>query len=211
MRTQRLAALVIFLSSCTLSETDWCQACSEGQTCVSGVCQPVGAADLSVGDLAAVDLAVDAAGTPDLDTTFGSVPGCVGPGRAVGSVFACLGTFGVGGAAKLCASGYAPLADGTRVSDPDCRALSGFFAGTPILSRYTAGAPNSGTCGALPGVGQIRQFAGCGKSRTTVVDVSCSGFRQAIDLVPDPSWDSSGNTLDSVSNSNPGDGVLCAK
>jgi hypothetical protein len=191
-----LAALLLL--SCTLSDPDWSNSSEAGMT------------DLAVVDLASAT--ADLGGMPpDLDSTYTTVPGCVGLGRAVGSAFACPGTFAAGGASKLCASGYTPLADGTKISDPDCRGLGGFFVGTPLLSRYTAGMPNSGVCGALPGVGQIRQFAGCGKTRNTVVDVSCSGFRQAIDLVPDPAWDASGNTLAEVSNSSAQDGVLCFK
>lgn len=212
----RIALLLLLFPACSIpSESGWsCSTdgglCPDGTACVDGVCQA--AADMAL----TTDLSVtlDLSESPDLaPTVFGPVPGCVGPGRAVGTAFACPGTFTAGGAGKLCAAGYSPLADGSKISDVDCRALPGFYAGSVLLSRYSAGMPNSGVCLALPGVGQVRQFAGCGRSRSTVVDLvsSCVGFRQAVDVVPDPAWDVTGNTIDTASNTSVADGVLCFK
>ena len=213
---QVVPLLLLFASGCQIPEETGfgCSdagLCPDGQVCAAGICTEQAEMALQM-DLATVQ---DLDGsTPDLaPQVFGPVPGCVGPGRLVGSAYACPGSFVVGGAAKLCASGYAPLSDGTKLSDSDCRALPGFYAGTVLLSRYSAGATHSGVCMALPGVGQVRQFVGCGKTRTTVVDLpsQCVGFRQAVDLSPDPSWDSTGNTLDTASNTASLDGVLCFK
>lgn len=215
-----------FLTTCQVPTTEGFSCteggtCPDGQRCLDGACisndSDAGTSpDMAVPeDLAGVDLAgADLASSPPPDFAGGptAVAGCSGVGYAVGGAYACVGVFSAASpASKLCASGYSVVKDGSKVSLAQCKMLPGFFAGDVLLSRYSANAPNTGTCMMTPLVGQVRQFVGCGKRTSVALTTACAGFDQAVDCTPDPAWDCPANQLDAATNTSAADGVLCAR
>jgi hypothetical protein len=140
-----------------------------------------------------------------------------------GTVFACPGTFSMintgqsGGASALCAAMNVPCGATmlTNINVPLCQTLSGYFASAVDAEVGFTDPTSAAMCGPQGNM-QVRQIVGCGHTVNGIytLKTACSGLPQALDCrlnQPPSGWACMypGTTLDSVSNSNATDGVLC--
>lgn len=179
--------------------------CPDGQACINGICTVPIQPDLSLGSPR--DLAMS---PPDLAQPSGCRSG---RGKLLGSLWACIGSFNPGEAAKLCADGYALCTSAAGLDAAACTAQEGFFLANVVGRYFTKGDLTGVKC---TGTDFYRVLYGCGnptKARTAAMP--CGSFYQLVDC-QDISSDfhcpaGPFTTLDNVTNPFPLDGVLCCK
>ena len=206
----RLTALLLSLGGCFQPDlnkvTVLCPAdspsCPAGMVCEAGVCVAP-ANDMSVGG------AIDAsdAGTVDgaTDDQAASVVGC----RAKGGTYlgpsatGCAGSFTSGGAAMICANGWAPCSSSAGVDSAACGAVGSFFAAE--VPAFWIGTTSMETCGGAAG---NQLLYGCGTAGR-LGTAKCGGLPRVLDMAG--MWSTSNGTLAGASNSDQKQGVLCCK
>lgn len=187
--------------------------CPPGFQCQAPWCEPIGA-QRDQGET------TDQAGaTGDLGPTPGPdlarPPGCAdGGGYALGTAWACPGTFGTNKApGTLCAKGFAVCKAAapalTALDLANCRRLKGMYIAESIGSYRTD--VNQAKCDASE---QTRVVYGCGESaRAQDTRAACSDFGQVVDCTYNTTQMRCPTTpftnIDLISNPTPTDGVLC--
>lgn len=115
--------------------------------------------------------------------------GCAGSGydvsRISGTVYACSGSYAVGGAGALCATGYSICTSASSIEYVTCEVLPGFYLSATPARQIPAGSGFIYQCDAAsvnPISNQTPGWAGCGGKNVVGVQTvqSCmGGFVQA--------------------------------
>lgn len=177
--------------------------CPEAHACIDGFCRPTGQqTDQGSGD----------GGASQTDMKSGCSSGT---GFAVGRAYACPGTFAMGGAATLCASGWTPCTSATGIDLTACSQLSGFFL-ADVLGRRKLEAAADSICGAPTTTQNVLAIYGCGQLKQGIHKANnvCQGFDRLNDCVETsikcyPMIGKPADSLSKVENLAAGDGVVC--
>jgi len=170
--------------------------CEDGEQCNSaGVCVPDGTP-------------LDGGMAPQ-DGSSGL--GVCSPLDQASQYLACKGTFASGGAKALCPNGYGLFYGSPMQSiQAACQGVSGAFFATNTPSYANPASPQtSGSCTSVPG--WIYRLEGCGNNQGTTSASPCFGWPSAVVCSTSSGWNCPDGTLDTASNSNTLDGVICLK
>lgn len=174
--------------------------CPDGRSCVDGQCVTVGASDGGSGDLATNDMQ---------QADLLPVSGCAaGNGKAVGAggAWACPGVYGGVNpkASTLCRSKV--CSDASLLMESDCALVDGFFVSSTWGATSMLDPPEV-ICNSAASLELA--FFGCGKLgfKTTM---QCSGFNRSMQVsIANKLMASNPYSINSLSNSDPNNGVLC--
>lgn len=168
------------LDGVTLTCTSEDPRCPDGQSCQNGICRA------EPRDLAA---SADGMAATDGAPPDQARPGCSkGGGVQVGGAWACAGTFAKGGAATLCAVGFAPCKSPANIDLAACNQLPGFFVADVLAFSQFPECHNVDPplfrCGSYQAGFDNRLRYGCGGLAKPYVLTSCqrqcAGFDRAL-------------------------------
>jgi hypothetical protein len=169
--------------------------CTEGFSCIAGLCATAQAA------------AVDAGISMDLLPGTGCAKG---NGQPFGAAYGCPGTFDpVNPASSLCAAGWSLCNMGSQVNLTICDSISHFFS-SGFMGIADWGGTN--TCTGSDITLPYRTSLGCGNRTNVGAVYPCNGFNSGL-LPSDPNWSSPlhATSLDQTTNTLATNGVLCCK